>query len=139
MFIAHFKDGKTITENQMVWNEVPDGISNLQLTLPVSFKIKDSQTGEIKDAPAPAVTLGKYDSYYFENEAVATILTSSSGKIEAIESTGVKVAQIIGGIDEIKGIVVEIRVDKFCNIEVHRFPLEKLESTRVVKKSVKVE
>jgi hypothetical protein len=124
MFIVHYGDGKTITENDMIWNDVPDGITNLQLSLPVVFKIKDNKTGEVKEGPAPTVTLGKYDAYYFENEAVAIALVSSGGEMKAGQSQENKVAQIISGIDYQRNIVVQIRIDKFANVAVSRFPLE---------------
>jgi hypothetical protein len=126
MFIAHYPNGVTITESDMIWDKLPDGLTNLQLALPVTFKIKDSQTNEVKEAPAPTVTLGRYDAYYFENEAVAAALVNAGGQLMVGQTVGTKSAQIIGGIDYKAGIVVQIRVDKFANVKVSRFPVDEL-------------
>ncbi len=135
MFIVHYSDGKTITENEMLWDEIPEGLTNLQLSLPVTFKIKDSKTGEVRDAPAPTVTLGRYDAYYFENEATAMAMVSAGGQITG-QSKGTKVAQIIGGIDNKRKLVVQIRVDRFANVSISRFPLEQLKrNPKSIKKS----
>lgn len=136
MFIVHYPNGRTITENEMLWDEVPDGLTNLQLSLPVVFKIKDSKTGEVKDGPAPTVTLGKYDAYFFENEAVAVAMMTAGGQMLAGQTKGTKVAQIIGGIDYQRKIVVQVRVDRFANAAVSRFPLDQLKrSLKSIKKS----
>jgi len=137
MFIIHYPDGKTITEGEMTWDEVPEGFTNLQLSLPVTFKIKDSKTGETREAPAPTVTLGKYDAYYFENEAVAVAMANAGGQLMAGQTKGTKSAQIVGGIDQKREMVVQIRVDKFANVSISRFPLERLRRTpRSIKKSI---
>jgi hypothetical protein len=135
MFLAHYPDGKTLTEDDMNWDKLPDGLTNLQLSLPVTFKIKDGKTGEVREAPAPTVTLGKYDGYYFDNEAVAAVLVAAGGQLSG-QSKGTKVAQIIGGIDSKRKIVVQIRVDRFANVSVTRFPLHQLRrSPNSIKKS----
>lgn len=107
MFIAHFKDGKSITEKEKFWDGIPDNLTNLELTLPV--RIGEAQY-------APTVSLGKYDAYYFFNEAVA----SAGGQ-------GGLVAKVIGGIDYKKKECVQIRIDGRCNVWVQRFPLDSLQ------------
>jgi hypothetical protein len=135
MFIVHLKDGKTLTEKDCLWNDVPDGIVNLQLSLPVFFKIKDAKTGVIKDAPAPTVTLGTFDEYFFDNEAVAVAMVSSDGNISIGKQKGKLIAQIIGGIDRKKEQVVQIRVDRFCNVSVSTMPLSDLKrDVKTIKK-----
>ena len=136
MFIAHYPNSKVITEADMFWDAVPEGMTNLQLVLPVHMHIKDSKTGELKDAPAPTVTLGKYDAYFFENEAVAVAMMSAGGKLLDGQTKGMKVAEIIGGIDYKRKDVVEIRVDRFANVMLYRFPLDQMKrSSKSIKKS----
>lgn len=123
MYISHYEDGRTITEKEMLWDNIPDGITNLQMTLPVKRYIK-GEKGELVPMPSPTVTLGKYDAYFYEHEAVATVL-SREGIVA--QGTGTEVARIIGGIDYAKNLVVEIRVDKNAFITVSRYPADKMQ------------
>lgn len=114
MFIAHLKNGKSITEKDCCWDEVPQGLTNLELALPLKI-------GEIRYAPR--IILGKYDAYYFFNEAVAV----AGGQ-------GGLVAKVIGGIDYTKKECVQMRVDGKGNVFVERFPLDTL---RIVKTAIR--
>lgn len=124
MFIVHLKDGRTIIEETVVWDEIPDGITSLQLTLPYRRRIQ-LEDGSWKDFPRPTISIQGYDRYYFGNEAISVFATAD-GIIRG-EQEGMKTAQIIGGIDDKLGIVFQIRVDRNGNIQTNRFPIGSLQ------------
>lgn len=126
MFIAHLKDGRTITEKDCTWDEVPDvGITSLELSLPVHLRRVNNETGETEDVKAPTVTLAHYDAYYFANEAVNVILRTLSGTTFMGDGKGTIVKKIIAGIDYKHDLINYIEVDKQANVTVKRFPLSR--------------
>lgn len=133
MFVAHYEDGKTITEKEMLWDNIPEGITNLQMTLNVRRFVK-GENGEMIPAPSPTVTLGKYDAYFYEHEAVAAMM-SNNGLV--VQPNGVEVARRIGGIDYEKNLVVEIRADRNAFVTISRYPYDKMQrSANSIKKGL---
>ena len=114
MFIARYKNGKTVTEKQSHWKGLVDGIIQVDLTFPIPVTYRDKKTGRTMKAPDRTISLKGYDQYYFHNEAVAH-LDVNSGKITD-DGQGKIVAKAIGGIRN--GQVTEVRVDKggFCQV-----------------------
>ena len=114
MFIAKYPDGKVVTERQLPWNKVKDGLSVLELTFPIPVTYIDPETGEEKRASARTISLRGYDSYFFHNEAVAHFDVTS--KSNANNAQGELVAQVIGGVRDNQ--VTQVRIDKggFCQI-----------------------
>lgn len=124
MFIAHLKDGRTITEQDCTWDEVPDtGITSLELTLPVHLKRINNVTGETEDLPAPTTHLSNYDAYYFANEAINVIFRTLSGAVWMGDGKGTLMKQVIAGIDYKHDLIIYIEVDKKANVTVKRFPV----------------
>jgi hypothetical protein len=119
MFIAKYPDGKVITEKDMFWDEVPGGMNQVELTLPIPVHYIDPITKEQKPAPNRTVSLNGCEKYYFFNEAVSSLAAGSKG--------GVKnklVAKAIGGI--IGDNVIEIRMDAGGFTTVRCFKIEQL-------------
>lgn len=104
MFIVKYPNGQVITEQEMVWDKVPSGMSQIELTLPIPVQYIDPVTKEKKDAPARTVSLNGCEKYYFFNEAVASLSTDKSKGV-----TSKLVAKTIGGI--IGDNVIDIRID----------------------------
>ena len=123
MFIATYQNNKIVKENDCLWDDVPDGLINLQLTSPIKVNLKNPD-GSLGREIAPLITLGKYDRYYFWNEATATA-TVQGDKIKDI-GEGRLVAKVIAGIDDERKIVVEVRVDLYSNVKISHYPLEDL-------------
>ena len=129
MYIAHYADGKTITERDMLWDKIPEGITCLQMALPVIRKRIDPQTRQMQDAPSPTVTLPKMDAYFYEHEAVATMMAGNGDGAQIIgQVKGTEVARIIGGIDYKLNRVIMIRVDLQAFISVSIFPLDEMKT-----------
>ena len=129
MFIVNYRDGRTLTEGMqhargaLTWDDIPDGIVNLQLTYPVKLQFRDRDGNLVKEA-APTLSIGRYDRYFFYNEAVA-IAAVQGGDRHA--SQGQLVAKVIAGIDDERHLVVETRFDAWGNCEVRRYSLESLQ------------
>ena len=133
MFIVHTKDGKQFREGskikgdqELTWDDIPNDviITQIQLTYPfrVDFKNPD---GSSSRKVAPLLTIGKYDKYYFSNEAIVKMLTNGTSPTQ-IGQTQLE-AKIVGGIDETYKLVVETRLDKTGNTTIFRYPLKDLE------------
>ncbi|MDD5068083.1 MAG: hypothetical protein PHN89_00580 [Candidatus Pacebacteria bacterium] len=127
MFIASYPNGKMVTEKDMVWDKVPGGMQRLEITLPIPVIYTDKQ-GLTKKAPDRTISLGRYDRYYFFNEAVASL----GDRDQAIKSN--LVAKVIAGIDDKKEMVVEIRVDRGGFASVKSYPLSEMTVIRGIKK-----
>ena len=127
MFIAKYRDGRIITEDEMVWDEVPEGMHILELTIPIEVSYIDPATKEVKRAPARTVSLRGFDKCYFYNEAVASI-AANGGKGG---SEGKLVAKAIGGI--YGDNVVEIRMDQHGFSTVSNFKSDLLNHTGIKK------
>lgn len=124
MFIAHLKDGTTVTEKDCTWDEVPNiGITSLELTLPVHLKRINNETGVTEDLPAPTVHLSNYQAYYFANEAVNVVFRTLSGNVFMGDGKGEVIKQVIAGIDYEHDLIMYIEVDKKANVTVKRFPI----------------
>ena len=124
MFVANYPNGKIVKENDCLWDDVTDGLINLQLTSPIKVNLKNPD-GSLGREIAPMITLGKYDRYYFWNEATATASVQGDKIIEV--GQGRLVAKVIGGIDNEKKVVIEIRVDLYSNVKISHYPLKDLE------------
>lgn len=115
MFIAHYSDGKTLKEGEVYWDDLPDGISSLQI---------QTFSNEI-------ITLPKCDSYFFSNEAVSRM---GIGNFVA-DSTPILTAKIIGGIIGDKAI--KIRIDTRGHITIDYLDKNQLTFvSRVYKKGI---
>lgn len=119
MFIATTKNGGNFVEGSdfngkpLTWDDVPDdGITSLCVTHPSKYK----------DLPSPMISIGRFDKYFFYNEAT-TALNTVTG-----EQTNKLVAKIIAGIDEERNLVVEARVDFMGNVSFKRYSYEELKS-----------
>jgi hypothetical protein len=124
MFIAKYPDGKVILEKDMVWDNVPEGMNMVELTLPIPVSYIDSETKEQKAAPARTVSLSGCEKYFFYNEAVSNIGCNSTGGVE-----GKLVAKAIGGI--LGDSVIEIRVDAGGFTTVRHYKLNQLVHTGI--------
>ena len=92
MFVVHLNDGKIVKEeNGITWDDVPDGISVIEITTPA---------GEI-------LTLPKCESYFFSNEA-KTYLTIDN--LSTASSPPTITASIIGGVIGDKAIYIKIEI-----------------------------
>jgi len=126
MFIAHLSNGKTFTGKDGYWDDCPDQIASLHITLPVQVKTMTSD-GSVIAMPPPTVELKNYEAYYFAHEAVAQIMTFGGGQVSRVGSgQGTEIAEVMAGIDYKHDLVVYIRVDKKANITVKRFPVKEL-------------
>ena len=124
MFIAKYPNGKTITEKDMFWDDVPAGMRSLELTIPIAVSYIDPETKEEKQAPKRTVSINGFERYYFYNEAVANISTEGNGSKGRLE------AKAIGGIDS-EGNVVEVRIDFRGFVSVRHFKIEQLAQTGI--------
>jgi len=97
MFIAHYPDGKTLREGDVYWDDLPHGISSLQI---------QTFSNEI-------ITLPKCDSYFFSNEAVSRM---GIGDFVA-DDIPILTAKIIGGIIGDKAI--KLRIDTRGHITIY--------------------
>lgn len=122
MFIAQLKNGKQITGDSATWDDVQNDPENhvtaLHLTLPFKANMKNQATGVLEPMPARTVSLGIFNRYYTAKEAVTRFGARS-------EEANV-VAEIMGGIDDRTGLVVEVRVAKDGNITMRNFPVSQL-------------
>ena len=123
MFIAHFKDGETITEENATWDDIPHdkGITSLEITFPVN--LFETQNGAPKHIPAPKITIANYDRYYCANIAVMTILKTVDGKVEGPSAPQV-VGKVMAGIDFEHKFVLQVKMDRLGNTEVKRYMLD---------------
>jgi len=124
MFIAKYPDGKVILEKDMVWDNVPEGMNMVELTLPIPVSYIDSETKEQKAAPARTVSLSGCEKYFFYNEAVSSVGGGTTGGVE-----GKLVAKAIGGI--LGDAVIEIRVDAGGFTTVRHYKLNQLVHTGI--------
>jgi hypothetical protein len=124
-----YKEGEPIVnekdERDFTWDDIPHNIriTQIQLTYPFIVKLK----GGIGKAPrqfAPLLSFGKYDKYYFSNEATVNMLVQGGQSVQAGASE--LKAKIIGGIDIKKDEVLEVRLDKSGNCSINRFPYSAL-------------
>ncbi len=121
MFIVHFKDGETFTEEKGTWDDVPNKpITRLEITLPFIITGYDPQTGKNFRAPSPAVGIGGYDKYYCANVAVATIFKGENGKFTVGSGHGEVVAKTMTGIDEKRDFALIVTVDRKGNTDIKR-------------------
>lgn len=133
MFIVNLKNGKQLVEgskkedgNLFTWDDISNdcGIANISLAMPFQIGLRDNQGNIIREF-SPIASLGKYDRYFFYNEAVATVLTQGNKIGDTMQ--GKIVAKSIAGIDDKRREVVELKMDSYGNINVNRYPLESLE------------
>lgn len=122
MFIAQLKNGSQVTGDNANWDDVLDDPTNhltgLHLTLPFKANIKNMETGLLEPMPARLISLGVFNRYYTAKEAVTRFGSGAS------ESN--VIAEIMGGIDDRTGLVVEVRVAKDGNITMRNFPIAQL-------------
>lgn len=99
MWLANFEDGSTISSKTSTWMDLPADrrITGVQLLHPGIHKMYLNLSSD-------------YDKYYFVCEAAAVAL-----------QPGQVVAEIIGGINEELGVVVEIRMEFTGNIFIRHF------------------
>lgn len=107
MFIAKYPNGKIITGKEKTWNKIDDGMTILELTIPLKVSYLDPNGNE-KIAPARTIALRGYDKYYFHEEALAFIDVNSKNPLN--DGKGKKEAQAIIGFKDDIGTM--IRVDK---------------------------
>jgi hypothetical protein len=123
MFIAQFKDGSQLKGDKVTWDDVPSSeenhITGLHLTLPFKGHMKDSATGQMVPMPARIISLGVYNRYYTAKEAVASFGDKAGGEANVV-------AEIMGGVDDKHGVVMEVRVGKDGNISMRHFPVSQL-------------
>ncbi len=106
MFIAHYPDGKTLLEqNNLTWDNIPDGISSLQL---------QTFSNEV-------ITLPKCDEYFYSIEAVASIGIGNNSHGPTLP---VITAKIIGGV--INNQAIMLRVDTRGHITISYLPKKDL-------------
>lgn len=131
MFIVHLADGETLTGKNLTWDEVPDGITGIELTLPFKAEIK-TREGEIRQLPARTINLnGLYDEYYYSKEAVAKFGLDGASQLMVRD-----VAEIIGAINNETQLVTQIRVTVEGNIKINTFPLENLKIATTARRKV---
>lgn len=139
MFIATSNKGKVFREGVLIgkdadgnprtftWDDIPKKVKIVQLQLTYPFKI---QLRERPNSPArefaPLLTIGRYDQYYFSNEATVKMLVQGEKPLGVPET--ILEAKIVGGIDKKRNLVVETRLDKTGNCTITRFPLKVLKA-----------
>lgn len=124
MFIVKYPDGRIINEKDMVWDDIPEGMNRVELTLPIPVSYIDPKTNETVKAPARTTSLKGFDKYYFYNEAVSRIAPGGGIEQELV-------AKAIGGI---KGDnVIEVKIDKGGFSSVSYFTIEQLAQTGIKK------
>lgn len=133
MFIVNLKNGKQLVEGSIkengqpfTWDDIQNetGIANLSLAVPFQIAIKDNEGNVLKEF-SPIASLGKYDRYFFYNEAVANVLVQGNKIKDTMQ--GKIVAKAIAGIDDKREEVIELKMDCYGNINVNRYPLKNLE------------
>jgi len=112
MFILHYPDGKTLTEKNGCWDNHPENISGMELTLPFTPKMKKPD-GQVIILPARTISISNFETYYFSKEGVSSIM--AGGKMQP---SAQQVAEIMGGINYSKNYAFEVRVDRNGNIKV---------------------
>ena len=125
MFIAYTKDNKKFVENSdhkgqpFTWEDIPSdvNITALALTHPIPLTIN-------KNRISPKVSIKKYHYYYFFNEALVSVIQSSTGGME--QGAPSLVAKVIAGVDVDRGYVLETRLDKYGNTSISSYPLKTL-------------
>jgi len=137
MFTINTKDGKSYSEGQkffdkenkerpFTWDDVPQDVKivSLQLTypFPVRFRKPDGSSSE---EVSPKLTIGNFDRYFFFNEATMPLLVQGQKVIR--EGVATLEAKSIAGIDDRSKIVLEIRMDRWGNCTVKKYPLKQLE------------
>ena len=107
------------------WDDVPRNIKIVQiaLTYPFRVQLRDNPNRPPKDF-APTLTIGKYEKYYFSNEATVRMLVKGEKVLQTGQSE--LEAKIVGGIDEKRDLVIEVRLDKSGNSTITRFPFTAL-------------
>lgn len=124
-----YKEGSQIGEGELqrefTWDDVPHRIkiTQIQLTYPFIVKLK-AIDGKGARQFAPLLSFGKYDKYYFSNQATVKMLMQGERSVQAGKS--VLVAKIIGGIDIQRNEVLEARLDRSGNCSLSRFPYSAL-------------
>lgn len=130
MFIVTDQKGNIYKETKIVtWDSLPKDIkiAQLQLTFPLPIFLREKSNKKAKTF-APLLTIGKFDRYYFFNEAVYSVLIPKYTQ-EDLEKKEVNlVAKVVGGIDDKLGLVIETRVDRSGNCTIHRYSLLSLQS-----------
>ena len=131
MFIITDQNGKLYKESEEVtWDSIPKDvrIAQLQLTFPMPVILKEKD-GKKSKKFAPLLTIGKFDRYYFFNEAIYSVIVPKYNEDEEKEKDTVNlVAKVVGGIDDKLGLVIETRVDRSGNCTIHRYSLMSLQS-----------
>ncbi|MCK4307108.1 hypothetical protein KAW50_02650 [candidate division WOR-3 bacterium] len=134
MFIVTTANNKIYKEGSggsdqasFTWDNIPHDvvIAQIQLTYPFRVQLK-GKAGKAKKDFAPLLTIGRYHRYYFSNESTVQMLYQGSVPLQ-VGNTRLE-AKIVGGIDDDKKIVVEVRLDKSGNCTINRFPLSLLEA-----------
>lgn len=133
MFIVATKDGKyyqegkelEIINNQprlLTWDDIPHDvkITGIQLTYPFKIQLKEQNK-----TVAPTLTIGRFDRYFFYNEAKVNMMVLGNRPIQAGNS--ILVAKVVGGIDNKTKMVFEVRLDRMGNCTNIRYPLKDLE------------
>lgn len=138
MFIVNLKDGRTLVEGKDVpyWDDVPSGITGIQLTLPFHRKVSypkpqyeviDGKTVEkLVDLPAPSVKIGRYDKYYCAYQAVANVMRINGveGKFEP-SGQGTITHQVMAGIDLKRQEVIYVELNvKTSDIQIKKLNIE---------------
>lgn len=114
MFIAYTNTETKYVEGKenFTWDDIP--ATTVLTSLSLTFPFTVSMSG--KDV-SPKVNLGKYDAYYFYNEAVASVISNEPGAM----MDPVLQAKVIAGIDYKNNIVVETRLDKWGNVSINTY------------------
>ncbi len=130
MFIVSTKNGKYYHEGKVIgsekpltWDDIPKDtqISGIQLTYPFKVELKDQGK-----TIAPTLTIGRYDRYFFYNEAKIAMMVIGDKPVQAGHT--ILVAKIVGGIDKKAKMVFEVRLDRMGNCTNTRYPLKDLEA-----------
>lgn len=125
---GYFQEGKQIgVDNNgqpklTTWDDVPKDakIIGIQLTYPFKVELKDQNK-----TVAPTLTIGRFDRYFFYNEAKVNMMVIGNQSVQAGNSQ--LVAKVVGGIENKTGMVFEVRLDRMGNCTNARYPLKNLE------------
>lgn len=134
MFIVSTKSGKNYKEGEAIgaapgktkgltWDDIPRDvrISGIQLTYPFRVELKEE-----KRSFAPTLTIGKFDRYFFYNEARVNMVVVGNKPVQTGQS--VLIAKVVGGIEDKTKMVFEVRLDRLGNCTNSRYPLKELEA-----------
>jgi len=124
MFVIHYQDGSSYSENQGYWNDAPDnGVTALHLTLPFAIK-KRNPDGTVSEYPPSSVQISGYQAYYFANQAKQVVMTIQGGVATASDYAPQFDRQVMAGVDYEHNFVLYIEVDRQGNVTTKRYTVD---------------